>query len=53
MDSQTIWHNGNTLDSRSKGKSKAATAVWEEDVPETVNSMRLFMRVTEEEAMVR
>jgi hypothetical protein len=50
--SQTLWRNGQTLDSRSFSTRSGLTA-WEEDTPDSSKVMRAFMRVTEEQAMVR
>jgi hypothetical protein len=50
--SQTVWRNGQTLDSRSLSTRSGLTA-WEEDTPDSSKVMRAFMRVTEEQAMVR
>jgi hypothetical protein len=50
--SQTLWRNGQTLDSRSLNTRSGLTA-WEEDTPDSSKVMRAFMRVTEEQAMVR
>ena len=50
--SQTLWRNGQTLDSRSSNARFGLTA-WEEDTPDSSKVMRAFMRVTEEQAMVR
>jgi len=50
--SQTLWRNGQTIDSRSFSTRSGLTA-WEEDTPDSSKVMRAFMRVTEEQAMVR
>jgi hypothetical protein len=50
--SQTLWRNGQTLDSRTFSSRSGLTA-WEEDTPDSSKVMRAFMRVTEEQAMVR
>jgi len=49
--SQTLWRNGQTIDSRSFSTKSGLTA-WEEDTPDSSKVMRAFMRVTEEQAMV-
>ena len=50
--SQTLWRNGQTLDSRNFSTRSGITA-WEEDAPDSSKGIRDFMRVTEEQAMVR